>query len=489
MTEQSAEAEAGTDAENMSIESAGSGSGIGVAKTEAPDQTNSEEPTREQPQKNCCGVRTGFIRYLLRQLSGPMIDSTIGNVVVVVLFLGILTMGIMGCVFQTDDNNLQRFFPEGSYAWDWINTNNDYFSVVGGSTSAYTRNPSYWQLNAEMDSLMYSTLNNSWIVSSTVSSWNHNFQQWTTANSLTYATEQDWYSGLNQFLASNSGRQFRRNLIFSNNSLSGSTSNPLIIARISCNHVKKTSSGSEVDAMDAFRDTVDQYDVSLYGSEGVPFAYGQSYEFYEGAKVIGREFQRNVALALLGVFVVIVILIPSPVVAGMVFLTITCTILEVVGYLHWWGLYLDNITVVMSIVSIGIAVDYAAHVGHGFMCNTGTAQERAIQALVEMGACVWHGFFSTFLAIVVLAPSKSYVFSSFFKALFLASVLGVFHGLAVLPVLLKLMGGDNIKLQTEEPETQKNELAESLEPKHETGQDTHETVVVVKEETKPDGQL
>ena len=46
----------------------------------------------------------------------------------------------------------------------------------------------------------------------------------------------------------------------------------------------------------------------------------------------------------------------------------------------------------------------------------------------------------------------SYVFSSFFKALFLASVLGVFHGLAVLPVLLKLMGGDNIKLQTEEPE-------------------------------------
>ena len=33
------------------------------------------------------------------------------------------------------------------------------------------------------------------------------------------------------------------------------------------------------------------------------------------------------------------------VVAGMVFLTITCTIIEVAGYLHWWGLYLDNITV------------------------------------------------------------------------------------------------------------------------------------------------
>ena len=305
--EQSAEAEAGTEAGNMSIESADSpasqqrgsrvhqhshsiqsgtegGSGIGVAKTETLDQTNSEEPTKEQPQKNCCGVRTGFIRYLLRQLSGPMIDSTIGNVVVVLLFLGILTMGIVGCVFQTDDLNLERFFPTGeSNLFDrqfrfvglvqapmhgtglipipttltWLAVQlahtpvtqatgrySEYGACVGTEIDLF----SCWQLNAEMDSLMYSTMNNSWIVSSTVSSWNHNFQQWTTANSLTYSTEQDWYSGLNQFLASVSGRQFRRNLIFNNNSLSGSTSNPLIIARISCNHIKKTGSGSEVQS-------------------------------------------------------------------------------------------------------------------------------------------------------------------------------------------------------------------------------------------------
>ena len=38
-------------------------------------------------------------------------------------------------------------------------------------------------------------------------------------------------------------------------------------------------------------------------------------------------------------------------------------------------------------------------------------------------------------------------------------------------------------------QAQKNELAESLEPKHETAQDTHETVVVVQEETKSDAQL
>lgn len=96
--------------------------------------------------------------------------------------------------------------------------------------------------------------------------------------------------------------------------------------------------------------------------------------------------------------------------------------------MHWWGVTLDNVSVVMLIVSIGISVDYAAHIGHAFHTSRGSPAERSGAAMIQMGPCVWHGFFSTFLAIVVLAPSKSYVFQVFFKELFLASVLGIFNG-------------------------------------------------------------
>lgn len=57
-----------------------------------------------------------------------------------------------------------------------------------------------------------------------------------------------------------------------------------------------------------------------------------------------------------------------------------------------------------------------------------------------MGASVFHGAFSTFLAIIVLAPSKSYIFVSFFKMWFGIIVFGVAHGFVLLPALLALCG-------------------------------------------------
>ena len=50
------------------------------------------------------------------------------------------------------------------------------------------------------------------------------------------------------------------------------------------------------------------------------------------------------------------------------------------------------------------------------------------------------GAMSTFMAVVVIGGSKSYVFITFFKQLFLCTTLGVAHGLILLPVLLGLLG-------------------------------------------------
>merc|ERR1712146_302151 len=56
-----------------------------------------------------------------------------------------------------------------------------------------------------------------------------------------------------------------------------------------------------------------------------------------------------------------------------------------------------------------------------------------------MGVPVFNGAFSTFLAVAALGSSQSYVFATFFKQLFLCTVLGVMNGLVVLPVLLSLV--------------------------------------------------
>ena len=56
------------------------------------------------------------------------------------------------------------------------------------------------------------------------------------------------------------------------------------------------------------------------------------------------------------------------------------------------------------------------------------------------GPAVFNGGFSTFLAFVLLAGSKSHVFMVFFKVFLLVVVFGLFNGLFVLPVVLSLIG-------------------------------------------------
>ena len=62
------------------------------------------------------------------------------------------------------------------------------------------------------------------------------------------------------------------------------------------------------------------------------------------------------------------------------------------------------------------------------------------EALADIGPAVFNGGFSAFLAFILLANSKSHVFSTFFKVFFLVIVFGLFNGLLLLPVMLSLVG-------------------------------------------------
>merc|ERR1711881_236726 len=60
----------------------------------------------------------------------------------------------------------------------------------------------------------------------------------------------------------------------------------------------------------------------------------------------------------------------------------------------------------------------------------------------RIGPSVFNAICSTLLAVMVLGFSKSYIFRVFFKALFLTILFGGSVGLWLLPVLLRIFGGD-----------------------------------------------
>ena len=57
-----------------------------------------------------------------------------------------------------------------------------------------------------------------------------------------------------------------------------------------------------------------------------------------------------------------------------------------------------------------------------------------------MGSSVFHGGFSTFVAISVLAFSNSYVFTVFFRTWIGIVVFGISNGFLLLPVILSEIG-------------------------------------------------
>merc|ERR1711903_308610 len=92
------------------------------------------------------------------------------------------------------------------------------------------------------------------------------------------------------------------------------------------------------------------------------------------------------------------------------------------GSIHWYGDRLNNVTAFFIIIAVGLSVDCSAHMAHTFAHARGaTRDDRAREALRQMGDSVFKGGISTFFGICITGFAKSYIFWCFFK--FLASII------------------------------------------------------------------
>merc|ERR1712232_122991 len=184
------------------------------------------------------------------------------------------------------------------------------------------------------------------------------------------------------------------------------------------------------------------------------FTYSDKFLAIEGFKIIRRELFQNVALAIMAVGIIVLITVASPATALLITVNVGFCIVEILGFMYALGIAIDSVSVINIVLAVGLSIDYSAHVGHCFMTWGGSDKNRrVIEALADIGAAVLSGATSTFLAVVVLLFSKSYVFTTLSKQFALTVGLGVCHGLILLPVLLSLLGPqafDNAEMPEED---------------------------------------
>ena len=166
-----------------------------------------------------------------------------------------------------------------------------------------------------------------------------------------------------------------------------------------------------------------------------------------------EETLLSCGLSIVAVFAIVLFVTGSIPVTFLVVLAVLLVDLFLMGLIHFWDLTFNTVVVVNIVIAIGLAVDYSAHISHTYllivppkgMTDSEKRNYKASKALSSMGSSVFHGGFSTFLAIMSLAPAKSYVFVVFFRLWFGIIVFGMSNGFFLLPVILSMVGplGDN----------------------------------------------
>ena len=203
---------------------------------------------------------------------------------------------------------------------------------------------------------------------------------------------------------------------------------------------ENANSTQEVLVMDGIRKEIADLKLPLK-----PIPYSFTWLFTEQYSVVRQEAYMNISLAIVAVFAITVFFLCHIWCAILVTINVGMVLIDVVALMYLWKLSINSVSIINLVLAVGLAVDYSAHVAHAFMSATGTGNERATKALTEMGSDVIHGAMSTFLAVLVLSTSKSYIFVAMFQQFFGICVFGALHGLLLLPVVLSLVGPPTTK--------------------------------------------
>ncbi|XP_076441160.1 patched domain-containing protein 3-like isoform X2 [Babylonia areolata] len=389
---------------------------------------------------SACSKGSSLLQVFFSRFYGPFLMKLPVKVGVIVITMVVFAVNVWSFTLLKQEFKLATYIPSDSYAYQFFSSKERLFDTEGVDVSVYCGNFSYLSYRSQLEAMYLDISTNKFIQNGTVTAWFMNYHTWLNLTGVNVTTEQQYINNLQTFLTS-VGPSLGHFVSFDDED------NPsaIIGSYITLRHTRQPNSASDIDAMESLRAIVDGSGLPLYGDrEGLPqhkcFAYSPEYMTYETNKVLLEELYRNLALAGVSVLLVTCVLIANLWTSILVFLCVIFTVVDVAGVLQFSGTSVDTASSILLTLTVGLAVDYSAHIGHTFMTISGPRTERTVATLRNMGPAVFNGGFSTFLAFVLLAKSASYGFVVFFRVFSTVVLFGLFHGLALLPVLLSVVG-------------------------------------------------
>jgi predicted RND superfamily exporter protein len=428
----------------------------------------------EEPQ-GCCSCfppcvriqpRDGFLSQMMHRWGDIVIKTPAGNIATLVVFVGLLVTGITGLTQIEKDFKLEWFFPPDSYALEYFNLNDKYFSR-GQAYTVYAHGIDFYAEQVQLNELAeYIQIQPFTVDGVADDNWYSEF----TKGKPQFTDRASFWDALWTWFQA-TGARYQGSVKWHDRScdLTACTAvqrrQGIAHAKLFSSTLKKFPTGRErYEVYRTIREDIKEIFNDASGKKVFPF--NQQFLFWVETGVIDAELARNLVISFAIICTIIALLIPHPRIAIFVALNIVAAVVEVIGFAHFWGVTMNGVSTIYFLICAGLAVDYSAHIGHVFKDSTGGRRsvffggkfvhgnaDRAIQTLVRIGPSVFHTIFSTILAVLVLSFSKSFVFVVFFKVLFLICVIAGAHGLWFLPIVLSIVGSEQQRNAPVYPET------------------------------------
>ena len=184
------------------------------------------------------------------------------------------------------------------------------------------------------------------------------------------------------------------------------------------------------------------------------FAYSKFYIFFDQYTSIVRLATALLGSALALVLIVTSIFLGSILTGLVVTLTVLMILVDVMGAMAIAGVSLNAVSLVNLIICVGIGVEFCAHLARAFSFPSYDVlrrvklqirgrDARVWAAMVNVGGSVFTGITITkLLGICVLAFTRSKIFEVYYFRIWLALIIfAALHALIFLPVALSLLGG------------------------------------------------
>ena len=351
------------------------------------------------------------------------------KVVVLLVYLTYLGLSAWGISHLQVGFRLEEVIPQESYLKHYIMEERNYSNATGPVVMFVIDKPiSYERYEAQVRirQMLYQARMSPFIDHTKITSWLDDYIKFLRQTTGAYNPHNFISKLAKDFIQSYP--QYKNDIVLNDHKT------VILASRFYVYANKLLNSSAEKDFLETMRDIAKNATLPVT-------VYSPSFVFFEHHVSILKNTLLTVTVTIISMLLIALMFIPHPVAVMCVTVSMLSVVVGMLGLLSVFGLTLNAIKTTQVLLSVGLCSNFTVHLSHSFMTASGKSRtDRVRVALEKVGGTIVREALTLLLGIVMLAFGSSYLFTSFFACMLVVITIGLFHSLAVLPVLLSFIG-------------------------------------------------